>query len=172
MPRNEVIKRLRDRNQPIRFFGESDVDAAKRLKMIETNETETNGMRNDFKAAMDKTEQESVNELMNLVKSGEGGADVEVHDEAVDLQEIIELSKKPREKNNDSLMVLKYIKLIVRKWGHELNSRSREEKMNVKGRLEAALHSQTVTHLKPLCRKLKTKVDNLILNYWFLVICF
>jgi hypothetical protein len=74
------------------------------------------------------------------------------------------LSKQPREKNNDSLLVLKYIKLISKKWGQELNKRNREEKMNVKGRIETALHSQTITHLKPLCRKLKTKVS--IFIYW------
>ena len=102
---------MRDRNQPIRFFGESDIDAAKRLKMIETNETETNGMRNDFKAAMDKTEQESMNEIMNSAKVLEGTADVEVADEGVDFQEIMELSKKPRGKEIDSLLVLKYIKV-------------------------------------------------------------
>lgn len=171
--------------------------------MIETNEIETNGMRNDFKAAMDKTEQESVNEIMN---SGLEVANVEceILDEAVDFKEILvglfsrnknwnlkfnfqfwiqELSKQPREKNNDCLLVLKYIKvnktfynlfclfkhqnfqllgiskLIVKKWGQELNYRAREDKLAVKGRIETALHSQTVTHLKPLCRKLKTKVS-------------
>lgn len=157
IPRGDVIKRLRDRNQPIRFFGESDVDAAKRLNMIETNETETDGMRNDFKTAMDKTEQESVNEIMNQVKTDSSNIEVEILDEAIDFNEILELSKKPREKNTDSMLVLKYIKLVCKKWGQELNNRPREEKLVVKGRLESALHSQTVTHLKPLCRKLKAK---------------
>ena len=60
---------MRERGQPIRFFGESDESAAKRLNILETNEVETNGMRNDFKAAMDKTEQESLNEIMNSVDS-------------------------------------------------------------------------------------------------------
>ncbi len=85
----KVIKRLRERNQPIRFFGESDIDAAKRLKMIETTETETDGMRNDFKAAMDKTEQESVNEIMNSVKTGETDTEAEILDEAIDFNEIL-----------------------------------------------------------------------------------
>ena len=34
--------------------------------------------------------------------------------------------------------------------------RSSDEKLSIKGRIETALHSQTVSYLKPLCRKLKT----------------
>ena len=57
--------------------------------MIETTETETDGMRNDFKAAMDKTEQESVNEIMNSVKTGETDTEAEILDEAIDFNEIL-----------------------------------------------------------------------------------
>ena len=56
-------------------------------------------------------------------------------------------------------MVLKYIKFIVKRWGQELNQRPLDEKLNVKGKIETALHSQTVSYLKPLCRKLKSKVN-------------
>lgn len=160
LPRNEVIKRLRERGQPIRLFGESDLDAAKRLNMIETSEPEENGMRNDFKLAMDKSEQESLNELMNSVNGEKGDAnsaqDVEIkEDDTINFNEILELSKN-RNKANDMLMVLKYIKFIVKKWGQALNSRTIDEKLTTKGRIETALHSQTVSYLKPLCRKLKT----------------
>lgn len=157
IPRNEVIKRLRNRNQPIRFFGESDLDGMKRLKMIESTETQTDGMRNDFKAAMDQTEQESVNEIMNSVKTEETNTEADVLNEEIDFNEILDLSKKQREKNTDSLLVLKYIKMVCKKWGQELNHRVRDLKLSIKGRIETALHAQTVSHLKPLCRKLKTK---------------
>jgi len=70
-----------------------------------------------------------------------------------------ELSKQARERNNDSHLVLKYIKFIVKKWGQELNNRSLDDKLNVKGRIETALYNQTDSYLKPLCRKLKTKVS-------------
>ena len=56
-------------------------------------------------------------------------------------------------------MVLKYIKFIVKRWGQELNQRPLDEKLNVKGKIETALQSQTVSYLKPLCRKLKSKVN-------------
>ena len=162
IPRHEVVRRLRERNQPIRLFGESDVDSAKRLNIIETSEPKENGMRNDFKTAMDKSEQESLNEIMNSIDAGDSHSgcartEVEVKEEAIDFNEILELSKNPRERINDSLLVLKYIKFLVKRWGQDLNNRSLDEKLTVKGRIETALQSQTVAYLKPLCRKLKSK---------------
>ena len=153
---------MKERNQPIRLFGESDVDSAKRLNIIETSEPKELGMRNDFKTAMDKSEQESLNEIMNSIDAGDphmgtSRTEVEVKEEAIDFNEILELSKNARERINDSLLVLKYIKFIVKRWGQDLNNRSLDEKLTVKGRIETALHSQTVSYLKPLCRKLKSK---------------
>ena len=90
-PRHEVIRRLRERGQPIRLFGESDAEAAKRLNMIETSEPEENGMRNDFRMAMDKSEQESLNEIMNSVDPEKSALDTDVviKDEEVDFSHII-----------------------------------------------------------------------------------
>lgn len=49
-PRPDVVKKLRERNQPTRLFGESDLDACRRLRLLETSEPELKGQRNDFKA--------------------------------------------------------------------------------------------------------------------------
>jgi len=49
-PRADVIKKLRERNQPIRLFGETDLDSCRRLRLLETTEPELKGQRNDFKA--------------------------------------------------------------------------------------------------------------------------
>lgn len=94
LPRHEVVRRLRERGQPIRLFGETDLDSFKRLNQVETNDTNEIGMRNDFKMAMDKSEQESLNEIIN---SGGGDAqensakqaDVEVKYEEIDFNEIL-----------------------------------------------------------------------------------
>jgi pre-mRNA-splicing factor 18 len=48
--RADVIKKLRERNQPIRLFGEIDLDSYRRLRLLETTEPELKGQRNDFKA--------------------------------------------------------------------------------------------------------------------------
>lgn len=50
--RPDVIKKLRERNQPIRLFGETDMDSYRRLRLLEITEPELKGQRNDFKAGM------------------------------------------------------------------------------------------------------------------------
>jgi pre-mRNA-splicing factor 18 len=161
LPRSEINRRLRERGQPICLFGETDTDAAKRLKIVETNEPREVGMRNDFKTAMDKSEQESLNEIMNSIETNKdrdatkSQTEVEIKDDAVTFNEILELSKDPT--NNGNQLVLKYCKFIVKKWGQELNNRSLTEKLTTKGRIETALHTQTVADLKPILRKLKSK---------------
>lgn len=42
LPRVEVIQRLRDRGEPILFFGESELEAFKRLRKCEILEPEVN----------------------------------------------------------------------------------------------------------------------------------
>lgn len=42
LPRHEVISRLRDRAEPILLFGESELDAFKRLRKCEISEPEMN----------------------------------------------------------------------------------------------------------------------------------
>lgn len=42
LPRTEVITRLRERAEPILLFGESELDAFKRLRKCEISEPETN----------------------------------------------------------------------------------------------------------------------------------
>ena len=50
LPRVEVIRRLRERSEPILVFGESEADAMTRLRDLEVNEPEkVEGIRNDFK---------------------------------------------------------------------------------------------------------------------------
>lgn len=42
LPRQEVISRLRDRSEPVLLFGESEVDAFRRLRKCELLEPEVN----------------------------------------------------------------------------------------------------------------------------------
>ena len=50
LPRVEVVRRLRDRLQPILLFGETETEACERLRILEVEEPEpTVGSRNDYK---------------------------------------------------------------------------------------------------------------------------
>jgi pre-mRNA-splicing factor 18 len=50
LPRKEVIKRLRERNEPILLFGETEIESFRRLRKLEILEPESSdrGFRNDF----------------------------------------------------------------------------------------------------------------------------
>ncbi|VEL20035.1 unnamed protein product [Protopolystoma xenopodis] len=82
MPRREVVKLLRERNQPIRIFGESDWDTFQRLKRVQLLEPETKGFRNDLIEALDKVDDAddedvfAVNRKLQVVSgsSSEGGS--------------------------------------------------------------------------------------------------
>jgi hypothetical protein len=63
------------------------------LNLIETSEPKENGMTNDFMVAMDKSEQESINEIMNSVDTDRTAkssqTEVEIKDEGISFNEIL-----------------------------------------------------------------------------------
>lgn len=91
LPMHDIIRRLRDKGEPIRLFGETDADIRKRFNTIQTSEPKEHGIGNDFREAIEKTEQECINEIMNTVNSGEGNdtTEVEVKDDGIDFNEIL-----------------------------------------------------------------------------------
>ncbi|CAH8511480.1 unnamed protein product [Dicrocoelium dendriticum] len=86
MPRKEVIRLLRERNQPIRLFGESDYDTFQRLKRVQLLEPESKGMRNDLIAALDKVDDAEDEEFYS---SGRGRTAAETHAADVKTKESI-----------------------------------------------------------------------------------
>uniref|UniRef100_A0A3B4AVM6 Pre-mRNA-splicing factor 18 n=1 Tax=Periophthalmus magnuspinnatus TaxID=409849 RepID=A0A3B4AVM6_9GOBI len=144
LSRQEVIRRLRERGEPIRLFGESDYDAFQRLRKIEILTPEVNkGLRNDLKAAMDKIDQQYLNEIVGGTEGGELDTqhDLKVHEENTTIEELV--------------ICLMTNTLGV--WAKDLNSREDHVKRSVQGKLASATHSQTESYLKPLFRKLRKK---------------
>ncbi|KAK9875709.1 hypothetical protein WA026_009506 [Henosepilachna vigintioctopunctata] len=161
LPRQEVITRLRDREQPILLFGESEVDAFKRLRRVEVLEPESNkGFRNDFQEAMEKVDQEYLDDLLKFSKGEDGDKKpVERNQEnCLSYEEIREMSKSMGHGNreHDMTVIVHFIKLILKLWNDQLYKRSSEEKMGTKGKLQGATWTQTQVYLKPLLRKLKS----------------
>ena len=65
LPRNEIVRRLRERGEPIMLFGELELDAFRRLRQCEITEPEINrGFRNDFQEAMEQVDQAYLEELL------------------------------------------------------------------------------------------------------------
>uniref|UniRef100_A0A8C5DEH2 Pre-mRNA-splicing factor 18 n=1 Tax=Gouania willdenowi TaxID=441366 RepID=A0A8C5DEH2_GOUWI len=162
LSRQEVIRRLRERVEPIRLFGESDYDAFQRLRKIEILTPEVNkGYRNDLKTAMDKIDAQYLNEIVGGTEPGEVDTqlDLKVHEENTTIEELEALGKTlgTGDDDGDQDVIDKFLRFLLGVWAKDLNSREEHVKRSVHGKLASATHSQTESYLKPLFRKLRKK---------------
>lgn len=172
LPRKEVVRKLRERDEPILLFGETHYEAYVRLKKLETLELDGKkgeGFDNDFKTAMDRVDQDYLKEMAKASSSdgSEGRGNVDIKDDGTTLEDITQMQEEMGQGDveKDMEICLKFLKFILKAWGDKLNSRSSEEKMSRKGREASAIHQQTVAYMKPLFRNLKhKKVDEDILD--------
>lgn len=169
LARSEVIRRLRQREEPIKLFGESDEDAYQRLMKLEVNEQEeSHGLTNDFKEAMDKINQDNLvvmNESSSL-ESATNRVDVNTTDFNVPIEEIKilvkDLNTGPGAKQDETVnakdcdTILKFFRFLLEKWGKKLNCRPLEEKLSMAGKRESAIYTQTQAYLKPVFKLLRS----------------
>uniref|UniRef100_A0A8C6VTL0 Pre-mRNA-splicing factor 18 n=1 Tax=Nothobranchius furzeri TaxID=105023 RepID=A0A8C6VTL0_NOTFU len=165
LSRQEVIRRLRERGEPIRLFGESDYDAFQRLRKIEILTPEVNkGLRNDLKAAMDKLDQQYLNEIVGATESGDVDTqhDLKVHEENTTMEELEALGKTlgTGDDSGDQDVIAKFLRFLLGVWAKDLNSREDHVKRSVQGKVASATHSQTESYLEPLFKKLRKKVNS------------
>ena len=108
LPRGEVVRRLRERGEPIRLFGESDKDVCLRLRQIELLETDTNkGLRNDFKAAMEMIDQEYLDELARQgTQEGADSADLRFSEVSLKMDDLQEMAKQFDENDEEKVSEL------------------------------------------------------------------
>ncbi|KAF5282970.1 hypothetical protein FQA39_LY04841 [Lamprigera yunnana] len=161
LPRIDVVSRLRDRGEPILIFGETELDAFKRLRRCEILEPELNkGFRNDFQEAMEKVDQDYLDEI--LASAGEFRDEGKTHNKpqasVTTYEEIQEMAKELGCGNReyDMTVIMKFILLLMKMWNDQLHNRSSEVKMGTRGKMAGATCTQTQVYLKPLLRKLKT----------------
>ncbi|XP_034936059.1 pre-mRNA-splicing factor 18 [Chelonus insularis] len=162
LSRPEVIRRLRERGEPIILFGESELESFQRLRKHEILEPEVNkGFRNDFQEAMEQVDQAYLNELLtsSKVNDYDRKGDVNIPNEEITYEDIEKMSVKLNrgDKDFDMNLLTQFLQFLVQMWGRQLNSRSSSEKMSTKGKMASATYAQTREYLKPLLRKLKNK---------------
>ncbi|XP_017769111.1 PREDICTED: pre-mRNA-splicing factor 18 [Nicrophorus vespilloides] len=162
LPRQEVISRLRDRSEPISLFGESELDAFRRLRRCEILEPEVNkGFRNDFQEAMEQVDQEYLDELISGAgsnKNKDASENKSQEEELKSYDEIKEMAVKmgKGDRDHDMNVIMKFLELLLKMWQDQLQTRSAQEKRGTKGKLAGATCTQTQVYLKPLLRKLRT----------------
>lgn len=163
LPRKEVIRRLRERAQPILLFGETDQDAYMRLQQLEMNEPDmSNGVANDFKAAMDKVNEE-INNSCRSSDALENRADVSTTELNTSIDEMkLLVGELSCQNTTDDRLIAKdceilsrFLRFILESWGKELNERPIEEKTSQAGKNVSARYTSTRANLKPLFKLLK-----------------
>ena len=164
LPKDEVVRRLRERGEPIRLFGESDQEAAKRLKLLEMLAPDINkGLRNDFREAMEQVDQDYLDDMLQQ-QQGTSSQDadqenIKVKNDGTTFENIQEMAEKfaKGDKGFDQEVIYKFLKFLMDVWATDLNERSQEIKRSIEGKMAMATHRQTERYLKPLLRKLKAK---------------
>uniref|UniRef100_A0A914H592 Pre-mRNA-splicing factor 18 n=1 Tax=Globodera rostochiensis TaxID=31243 RepID=A0A914H592_GLORO len=153
LSRQEVVRRLRARGQPIRLFGESDAIALKRLRRLEIEKTEQNdGWKNDFQAALSQVENE---ELMEQVIRGARGKDemgrhdvqIQENEDDASLDQIVTRAPMLGSGNDqaDCDLIRAFLSYILKRWGKQLNAREEGAKRSAEGRLQS-LEKYTVNN--------------------------
>lgn len=170
-PAAEVVRRLRARGQPIRLFGETDEERAQRLHDMEVQEpdAEEGGLRNDFREALDAVDQEYLDELLRKDNQQEDDAAARQED-SEDVMDESEIASRIGELRGlsggldkmdaaeSASIVLRTLKLLLRIMESDLNARTREAKLSATGKVELARYKQTRNYIRPLFKKLKTRV--------------
>uniref|UniRef100_A0A2P2HZQ6 Pre-mRNA-splicing factor 18 n=1 Tax=Hirondellea gigas TaxID=1518452 RepID=A0A2P2HZQ6_9CRUS len=161
LARAEVVRRLREREQPIMVFGESETVAFRRLRRLEITEPEINrGLRNDFQEAMSNVDKAYLQELLNYQGKNES-KDVHLGEAELTMEDIIELSNNLDVKDKidgECILVMQFVELILQLWGKKLNGRPDAIKMSVLGKRNAATYNQTRGYLKPLTKRLRKRI--------------
>ncbi|CRK94619.1 CLUMA_CG008119, isoform A, partial [Clunio marinus] len=162
LPRSEVIRKLRERGEPILLFGESEMDACHRLRQLEISAPEVNrGFRNDFQEAMEEVDQAYLQEILDDCAAGPSkdknkNEDIDL-DDSVTYESIQEkvgsLGKGNKEHDIDVMLTL--LKFLLKTWNDQVNSGTMQEKLRTKTKIAKATFTQTRVYLKPLLKKLK-----------------
>lgn len=118
------------------------------------------GLRNDFKAAMERVDRQYLDELIQQ-QEGEssGSTDIQVKDDGTTLDDIKSMAEGmgKGDTQHDQQVILKYLEFLMQCWAMDLNDKPQEVKRQLEGKIASATHSQTQGYLKPLFRKLKYK---------------
>lgn len=167
----EIIRRLRARQEPIRFFAESDWERYQRLKALEIIEERSEGQRNDFMKTLEVLEQEF--DLEALSRS-DGGRLNKSHKESLQGRETgeekkqsslkLEINQQPitlallkTEKDKIFPLIYFYLKKLLREWEEELEKMPESQRRSTQGKLQLATQKQTAEYLKPFLKMLRRK---------------
>jgi len=166
MPREIVLKKLRERNEPIILFGETEAESFFRLRKLELGcqeQYKIKGWTNEIKDAMETLDGEDNAVLTGEMSRGNDKAAKQYNivykyaNPEVDLLWLETNAKCLVDKDHDNRadVIIKSFQFWQKCWADELNERPVEEKATIKGRSDAAVWKQTENYIKPLYERIR-----------------
>ncbi|KAJ8651488.1 hypothetical protein O0I10_012953 [Lichtheimia ornata] len=158
--REEVIRRLRAKGQPIRLFGETDKQCKIRLRALELMEeqSEEQGQRNDY---MRKLEEMEEGMRLEALKQKAGVRDEKKINKKLKKAELIvepiDLNLLQSDLDRLFAQIYSYLVHTMDEWEEFMDARPEEEKQSGQGKRAAVLQKQTADYMKPLLRQLKKR---------------
>ena len=161
IPRSEVIRRLRERSEPVLLFGETEGESMERLKQLEMRSPEgLSGLQNDFLKAIERLDRDYIESIVKQNSGATHGGDVTVSTSQLKYTEVKSLAKQlnsRKEAAGDTDIILTILQFLISSWGEDLNARNKEVKNSYDGKNKSAIYNQTVSYMQPLLRNLKKK---------------
>ncbi|GMT23796.1 hypothetical protein PFISCL1PPCAC_15093 [Pristionchus fissidentatus] len=168
LTREEVIRRLRVRAQPITLFGEAEADSRMRLIKLEYDQPELNeGWNNDLASAMRDVDNDLVKDVIEGGANDKRKFDVQANKAILEEWDLIEkasillgASDELQDVYRDCDTMNKFLKYLLARWAQQLNDRDEEEKKSVQGKYQASIYKQTCTNIKVLQNSLDAHTIN------------
>merc|ERR1712142_700810 len=149
LPREEVVRRLREKLEPIILFGETENEANLRMRALEIGEPDNARLRashNNFQEALKNVDKQYLKAVQKEDSiDDKQKLELKLYTTTKTWTELLELAHGLRmgDHKHDEMVISEWIKVMVTMWGQELNFRDESEKMTVKGRMDAATYTQT-----------------------------
>jgi len=163
----EVLRRLRERGEPIKTFGESALDTYRRLRQLEMIEPHgTKSHQNDFKSAMDKIDKEYLNAMMSELHGDATAKERKVLPSFQEMKETCrEIGSPDTPRDTMHVLVMTYWKWLFDVWEQTSEEKFEANNRDMSSKLERAKIKQAESYLRPLYKALKRQnLDEAILR--------
>jgi len=147
----EVKRLLRQLNQPIQLFGESDEERLERYRAVSAAIPSVNEEHLELKQGQMFNETQLYDEAGRAKQEGVQ-LENEVDEDIPQNDEELEASFTP---TTPEQLVSRQFKTLIKLWEHEINARSEAQVRSVEGKKETGAYLQCRRHMKPFFRQLK-----------------
>lgn len=155
--KDEIMRRLRLRHEPVRLFGETDDARQQRLRALELTEERDKRGQNDFMRVLQGTERELAHEAFKRDAEAPAQKPSARQREGIGMHSRLDLNLLHTDPARVYPLVYYTIKELLADWETLLARRSDDVRHSTDGRLATAKHAQTAEYLRPLLKQLRRR---------------